>query len=89
MRNGIFKFVQINMKYLLYVPKSSILLAGTGVWKISSVACGFSYIKIDYSDNPKSLISRINKFYAFLNKISLSFSQWLYNCIKSKEEGKY
>ena len=23
-----------------YVPKSSILLDGTGVWKISSVACG-------------------------------------------------
>ena len=37
-----------------YVPKSSILLAGTGIWKISSVACGFSSIKIDYSDYPKS-----------------------------------
>ena len=35
---------------LYYVPKSSILLAGTGVWKISSVACGFSSIKIDYYD---------------------------------------
>ena len=46
-----------------YKPKSSILLAGTGVWKISSVACGFSYIKIDYSDRPKSLISRINEVY--------------------------
>ena len=34
---------------------------GTGVWSISSVACGFSFIKIDYSDYPKSLISRINK----------------------------
>ena len=33
-----------------YVPKSFILLAGTGVWKISSVTCGFSSIKIDYSD---------------------------------------
>ena len=33
-----------------YVPKSSILLAGTGVWKISSGACEFSSIKIDYSD---------------------------------------
>ena len=41
--------------------KSSILLARTGVWKISSVACGFSSIKIDYSDYPKSLISRINE----------------------------
>ena len=29
-----------------YVPKCSILLAGTGV----SAACGFSSIKIDYSD---------------------------------------
>ena len=44
-----------------YVPKSSILSARTGVWKISSVACGFSSIKIDYSDYPKSLISRINE----------------------------
>ena len=34
----------------IYVPKRFILLAGTGVWKISSVACGFSSIKIDYSD---------------------------------------
>ena len=39
---------------LYYVPKSSILLAGTGVWKISSVACGFSSTKIDYTDCPKS-----------------------------------
>ena len=38
-----------------YVPKSSILLAGTGVWKISSVVCGFHY-----SDYLKSLNSRIN-----------------------------
>ena len=30
-----------------YVPKSSILLAVTGVWKISSVACGLTSIKID------------------------------------------
>ena len=30
----------------MYQTKSSILLAGTaGVWKISSVACGFSSIK--------------------------------------------
>ena len=41
-------------------------LAGTGIWKISSVACGFSSIKIDYSDNPKSLIRRINEVYFFL-----------------------
>ena len=34
----------------------------------SSVACGFSSIKIDY---PKSLISRINDVYVFINKTSL------------------
>ena len=40
-----------------YVPKSSILLTGTDVWKISSVECAFSSIKIDYSDYmyPKNL----------------------------------
>ena len=42
---------------------NEILVAGAGVWKISSVACGFS--SIDYSDYPKSLISRINKFMFF------------------------
>ena len=55
--------------------RSSILLAGTGVWKISSVACGFSSIlKIDYSEYRKSLISRIIQVYVvvfFFNKISL------------------
>ena len=45
--------------------KSSILLAGTGVWKISSVACLFSSIKIDYSDYPKNLTSRMNEVYVF------------------------
>ena len=35
--------------------------ARTGVWKISYVACGFSSIKIEYSDYLKSLISRINE----------------------------
>ena len=49
--------------------KCSILLAGTGVWKLSSVACGFGSIKIDYSDYPKSLISRINEIYVFFDKI--------------------
>ena len=38
-----------------------------GVWEINSVACGFSSIKIDYSDYPKKLISRINEFYVFFN----------------------
>ena len=59
---------------------SSILLAGTGLWKISSVACGFSSIKIDYSDYPKSLISRIDKIYVFFNKISI----WQYFIEKHK-----
>ena len=40
------------------MPKSS----------ISSVACRFSYIKIDYSDYPKSFISRINEIYIFFSK---------------------
>ena len=54
---------------LYYVGKSSILLAGTGVRKISYVACGFSPIEIHFSDYTKSLISRINEVYVFLNKI--------------------
>ena len=36
-----------------------------------SVACGFSSIKIDYSDNPKRLIGRLNEVLSFFNKISL------------------
>ena len=52
-----------------YVPKSSILIAGTGVWKINSIACWFSSLKIDYSDYPKSLNSRINEVNVFFNKI--------------------
>ena len=54
------------------VPKSSILLARTGVWKISSVACGFSPHKIDYSDYPKSLISRINEVNVFSIKYPIA-----------------
>ena len=56
----------------MYVPKSSSLLAGTGVWKISSVACGFSSIKVDYSDYLKSLFSRINEVYVFSIKYRYS-----------------
>ena len=49
---------------------AQVYVAGTGVWKISSVACGSSSIKIDYSDYLKSLISRINDVYVFFpNKI--------------------
>ena len=39
--------------------------------EISSVACGFSSIKIDYSDYPKRLISRKNEVNVFFNKILL------------------
>ena len=45
--------------------KRSILLARTGIWKKSSVACGFRSIKIDYSDYLESLINRINEVYVF------------------------
>ena len=38
---------------LYYVQKSSILLAGTDVRKISLVARGFSPIKIHFSDYPE------------------------------------
>ena len=46
-------------------PESSILLAGIGVWKVSTEACVFSSIKIDYYDYQKSLFSRINEVYVF------------------------
>ena len=47
------------MRRTMY-QKSSILFAGNGAVKISSVACVFSFVKIDYSDYLKSFISRIN-----------------------------
>ena len=40
--------------------------------EISSVACGFSFIKIDCSDYPKSLISRINEVYILLKKTHIN-----------------
>ena len=48
------------------MQKSYILLARTGVWKIRSIACGFSSIKVDFSDYPKSVISRINAVYMYV-----------------------
>ena len=33
--------------------------------KVSSVACGFSPVEIDYSDYPKIFISRLNEVYFF------------------------
>ena len=62
-------YVRSIMRSTMY-QKAPILLAGTGVWKISSVACGFCSIKINYSDYLKSLISRKMKF-MFFNKILL------------------
>ena len=50
-----------------HLQTGSILLSGTN----GSVACGFSPIKIHFSDYPKSLISRINEVYVFLYKILL------------------
>ena len=63
---------------MYYVPKSSILLAGKGVRKISSVACVFSSIKIDNSAYPKCLIRRINEVYIFSIKYHLSLSHTEY-----------
>ena len=40
---------------------------------VSSVTCGFSSIKMVYSDYPKSLISRINEF----RGIGRGSSDWL------------
>ena len=53
--------IDLNNSEPVYVPISSFLLVRTGVWKISSVACGLKSIKIDYSDYPISFISRINE----------------------------
>ena len=47
--------------------------------KISSVACGFSPVKIHFSDYPKSLISRINKFMYFSIKYREININFIYN----------
>ena len=63
---GVFKTIkkiQLNsrIKPRMYVWRSTILkncilLAGTGVKNDSTVVCGFSPIKIHYSDYPKQII---------------------------------
>ena len=63
--------------YVMHITRNTMyqklhLLAGTGVWKIRSVACGFSSIKIDYSAYLRSLISRINEVYVFSIKYRYS-----------------
>ena len=52
---------------LYYVRKLFILLARTGVRKMSSVACGFSPIKIHFSDHQKDSISIINESITIFN----------------------
>ena len=42
--------------------------------KISSVACGFSPVEIDYSDYPISFISRINGVVFFFKNIAIASS---------------
>ena len=69
--NGIQPLVCIRPLRVVLCEKKLILLAGTGVSKVSSVACVFSPIKIHLSDYLKSLISRINEVIVFFNKISL------------------
>ena len=41
--------------------------------KIRSVACGFSSIKMDYSEYPKCLISRINEVYVVFFSIKYRY----------------
>ena len=43
--------------------------------EISSVACGFSPIKIHFSDYPRSLISKTNEVYVFFDKDSLKLNK--------------
>ena len=51
--------------YVMSITRST-MYQKAPFWKMSCVACGFSSIKIDYSDYPKSLISRINEVYVLL-----------------------
>ena len=67
-----------------YMYQKTQFLAGRGVWKISSVACGFSPIKINYSAYLKSLISKINEALYFSIKhgyshILLKKNNFIYN----------
>ena len=57
------------MKGVVLYIKSSILLAGSAISKISTVACGSSPIKAHYFDYLKRYINRINEVNVFfLNK---------------------
>ena len=52
--------------------KAPILIARTGVRTISSLACGFSPIKIHFSDYLKGLITRANEVIYFSIKYGYS-----------------
>ena len=70
------------MRSTMY-QKSSILFAGNGAVKMSSVAYGFSPVKIDNSDYPKSFISRINEVFFFSIKYRYSiffFKTFIVGC---------
>ena len=45
---------------------------GTGVRKISTVACGSSPIKINHFNHPERFINRINKVQDFSIKIAIA-----------------
>ena len=53
--------------------KKLYFVSGKCVRKISSVACVFGSIKIDYAAYPKSLISRINENYMFFGSFMFLF----------------
>ena len=52
--------------HITMYKKAFFFLAGTGGRKTSTVACGINPINNNFSDYPKSLISRISKNYVFL-----------------------
>ena len=54
-----FFFGLVYVRCSIICMKKLSLLARTGVRKTSSVACGVSPIKLDYSDYPKSFANRI------------------------------
>ena len=59
---------RVYIKCITHSTISSVLFAGTGVRKISYEACGFSSIKIRFSDYQEGLISRINEVHVFLKR---------------------
>ena len=59
--------------YVRNITRSTIYQKAPFCWpELASVACWFSSINNDYSDYPKSLISRINEVYVFSIKYRYS-----------------